>query len=46
MFDFAPVDKHEVQILVDDATDVLSSVPAYAESEATYLLRTGMPIAA
>jgi len=47
MADLVPVDRLEVQILVDNVTDVLSSVPAYAESETTYLLRTGkMPVVA
>jgi hypothetical protein len=33
MFDLALVDKLEVQILIDDVTDPLSSVPDYAESD-------------
>ena len=45
MFDLAPVDKLEVQVLVDNGIDLLSSVPVYAESQATYLLRTRrMPV--
>lgn len=35
MFDLAPVDKLEVQVLVDNGIDLLSSVPVYAESQAT-----------
>jgi len=41
MSDLAPVDKLEVQILIDDVSDLLSSVPDFAESEMGYLLRTG-----
>jgi 7,8-dihydropterin-6-yl-methyl-4-(beta-D-ribofuranosyl)aminobenzene 5'-phosphate synthase len=38
----APVDKVEIQVLVDNATDSLSSIPAHAESEFAYLERHGM----
>ena len=42
-----PLDKLEVQVLVDDVADPLSSVPAYAESEVGYLLRKGkLPVLA
>lgn len=41
MFTLSPVDRLEVQVLVDDVADPLSSVPDYAESEMGYLLRTG-----
>ena len=45
MFELAPIDKLEVQVLVDDVTDPHSSVPDYAESEPSYLMRTGkMPV--
>jgi 7,8-dihydropterin-6-yl-methyl-4-(beta-D-ribofuranosyl)aminobenzene 5'-phosphate synthase len=37
-----PVDRLEVQILVDNATDMLSSTPAHVESEAGGLLRRGI----
>ncbi|HVB79182.1 MAG TPA: MBL fold metallo-hydrolase [Candidatus Binataceae bacterium] len=37
-----PVDKIEIQVLVDNATDSLSSIPAHAESEFAYLERRGM----
>jgi 7,8-dihydropterin-6-yl-methyl-4-(beta-D-ribofuranosyl)aminobenzene 5'-phosphate synthase len=47
MFDLTPVDKLEVQILIDDVTDPLSSVPDYAESDLGYLMRKGkMPVMA
>jgi 7,8-dihydropterin-6-yl-methyl-4-(beta-D-ribofuranosyl)aminobenzene 5'-phosphate synthase len=47
MSNLTPLEKLEVQILVDDVTDPQSSVPAYAESEPNYLMRTGrMPVAA
>ncbi len=39
-----PVDRLEVHILVDNATDSLSSVPAHVESEFSYLQRNGMRI--
>jgi 7,8-dihydropterin-6-yl-methyl-4-(beta-D-ribofuranosyl)aminobenzene 5'-phosphate synthase len=38
----ALVDKIEIQVLVDNATDILSTIPAHAESEFTYLERHGM----
>lgn len=36
-----PVDRVEIQVLVDNATDILSSTPAHVESEAAGLLRRG-----
>jgi 7,8-dihydropterin-6-yl-methyl-4-(beta-D-ribofuranosyl)aminobenzene 5'-phosphate synthase len=36
------VDKVEIQVLVDNATDSLSTIPAHAESEFAYLERQGM----
>lgn len=42
MGSLAPVDKIEIQVLVDNATDGLSSIPAHAESEFAYLERHGM----
>jgi len=38
----APVDKIEIQVLVDNATDSLSTIPAHAESEFACLERHGM----
>jgi 7,8-dihydropterin-6-yl-methyl-4-(beta-D-ribofuranosyl)aminobenzene 5'-phosphate synthase len=38
----ALVDKIEIQVVVDNTTDSLSSIPAHAESEFTYLERHGM----
>ena len=38
----ALIDNIEIQVLVDNATDILSTIPAYAESEFTYLERHGM----
>ena len=38
----ALVDKIEIQVVVDNTTDSLSSIPAHAESEFTYLERQGM----
>ena len=38
----ALVDKIEIQVLVDNATDILSTIPAHAESEFAYLERHGM----
>jgi 7,8-dihydropterin-6-yl-methyl-4-(beta-D-ribofuranosyl)aminobenzene 5'-phosphate synthase len=38
----ATVDKIEIQVLVDNATDSLSTIPAHAESEFAYLERHGM----
>jgi 7,8-dihydropterin-6-yl-methyl-4-(beta-D-ribofuranosyl)aminobenzene 5'-phosphate synthase len=42
MSTLALVDKIEIQVLVDSATDSLSSIPAHAESEFAYLERHGM----
>ncbi len=42
MGNLAPVDKIEIQVLVDNATDSLSSIPAHAESEFAHLERHGM----
>lgn len=42
MATIAPVDKVEIHVLVDNATDSLSTIPAHAESEFTYLERHGM----
>jgi 7,8-dihydropterin-6-yl-methyl-4-(beta-D-ribofuranosyl)aminobenzene 5'-phosphate synthase len=42
MAHLVPVDKLEVQILVDNVTDSLSTIPAFAESEFAYLERHGM----
>jgi 7,8-dihydropterin-6-yl-methyl-4-(beta-D-ribofuranosyl)aminobenzene 5'-phosphate synthase len=39
-----PVDRLEVHILVDNATDSLSSVPRHVESEFYYLHRKGMRV--
>ncbi len=39
-----PVDRLEIHILVDNATDSLSSVPKHVESEFSYLHRKGMRI--
>jgi 7,8-dihydropterin-6-yl-methyl-4-(beta-D-ribofuranosyl)aminobenzene 5'-phosphate synthase len=36
------VDKVEIHVLIDNATDSLSSIPAHAESEFAYLARSGM----
>jgi 7,8-dihydropterin-6-yl-methyl-4-(beta-D-ribofuranosyl)aminobenzene 5'-phosphate synthase len=36
------VDKVEMHVIIDNATDSLSSIPAQAESEFAYLARTGM----
>ncbi|HET6198997.1 MAG: MBL fold metallo-hydrolase [Candidatus Acidiferrales bacterium] len=37
------VDKVEIQVVIDNATDGLSSIPAHAESEFAYLARSGTP---
>ena len=37
-----PVDRVEVDVLVDNVTDSLSSVPRHVENEWTYLWRQGM----
>src|SRR5271154_6578859 len=42
--DLAPVDRLEIHILVDNATDSLSSVPKHVETEFSYLHRKGMRI--
>lgn len=39
-----PVDGLEIHVLVDNTTDSLSSVPAFAETEFSYLRRKGMRI--
>lgn len=39
-----PIDKLEIQILVDNATDSLSSNPTFVESEFAYLKRKGMRV--
>jgi 7,8-dihydropterin-6-yl-methyl-4-(beta-D-ribofuranosyl)aminobenzene 5'-phosphate synthase len=36
------VDKVEIHVVIDNATDSLSSIPAHAESEFAYLARNGM----
>jgi len=36
------VDKVEMHVIIDNATDSLSSIPAHAESEFAYLARSGM----
>jgi 7,8-dihydropterin-6-yl-methyl-4-(beta-D-ribofuranosyl)aminobenzene 5'-phosphate synthase len=36
------LDQIEIQVLVDNATDMLSTIPADAESEFAYLERHGM----
>ena len=38
----ALVDKIEIQVLVDNATDSLSTIPAHAQSEFAVLERHGM----
>lgn len=42
MASIAPIDKVEIHVLVDNATDSLSTIPAHAESEFTFLQRHGM----
>lgn len=44
MANLTPVDRLEIHILVDNATDSLSSVPNHVETEFTYLHRKGMRI--
>jgi 7,8-dihydropterin-6-yl-methyl-4-(beta-D-ribofuranosyl)aminobenzene 5'-phosphate synthase len=44
MANLTPVDKLEIHILVDNATDSLSSVPRHVESEFSYLHRKGMHV--
>jgi 7,8-dihydropterin-6-yl-methyl-4-(beta-D-ribofuranosyl)aminobenzene 5'-phosphate synthase len=42
MVNLAPVDRLEIQVLVDNATDILSITPAHVESEAAGLMRRGV----
>lgn len=42
MASIAPIDKVEIRVLVDNATDSLSTISAHAESEFTFLERHGM----
>src|ERR1700688_2749031 len=42
MVGFEAVDKVEIQVIIDNAADSLSSIPAHAESEFAYLARNGM----
>ncbi len=42
MASIAPIDKVEIHVLVDNATDSLSTIPAHAESEFAFLERHGM----
>jgi 7,8-dihydropterin-6-yl-methyl-4-(beta-D-ribofuranosyl)aminobenzene 5'-phosphate synthase len=44
MTSLAPVDHLEIHILVDNATDSLSSVPKHVETEFSYLHRKGMRV--
>jgi 7,8-dihydropterin-6-yl-methyl-4-(beta-D-ribofuranosyl)aminobenzene 5'-phosphate synthase len=44
MSDLAPVDRLEIHILMDNATDSLSSVPKHIETEFSYLHRKGMKL--
>lgn len=44
MTNLRPVDRLEVHILVDNATDSLSTAPKHVESEFSYLHRNGMRI--
>lgn len=44
MTTLTPVDGIEVQILVDNTTDSLSSIPRFVESEFSYLRRKGMRV--
>ena len=44
MINTRPVDRLEVHVLVDNATDSLSSVPSHVETEFAYLNRKGMRI--
>lgn len=41
-----PVDRLEILVLVDNATDMLSSTPSYVESEAAGLMRRGIRMVA
>lgn len=42
MNSLTPVDRVEIQVLIDNATDSLSTVPEHAETEFAYLARHGM----
>jgi 7,8-dihydropterin-6-yl-methyl-4-(beta-D-ribofuranosyl)aminobenzene 5'-phosphate synthase len=42
MASLAPIDQVEIHVVVDNATDSLSSIPGHAESEFAYLERHGM----
>ena len=44
MTELAAVDRLEIQVLVDNATDMLSSTPAHVESESAGLMRRGIRI--
>ena len=46
MMAIVPIDKVEVQVLVDNAVDSLSTVPGNVEAEWPYLLRHGSPLTA
>ncbi len=39
----APVDKVEIQVLVDNVTDGLSTTPANVENEFAFATRRGLP---
>jgi 7,8-dihydropterin-6-yl-methyl-4-(beta-D-ribofuranosyl)aminobenzene 5'-phosphate synthase len=43
MADLVPLDRIQVQILVDNSTDGLSTVPSHAETELASLVRRGAP---
>ena len=42
MTSITPIEKVEIHVLVDNATDSLSTIPKHAESEFAYLERNGM----
>jgi 7,8-dihydropterin-6-yl-methyl-4-(beta-D-ribofuranosyl)aminobenzene 5'-phosphate synthase len=44
MAELKPIDRVEIHILVDNATDSLSSVPKHVETEFSYLHRKGMRV--
>ena len=44
MAELKPIDRMEIHILVDNATDSLSSVPKHVETEFSYLHRKGMRV--
>ena len=44
MLQLSPVDRLEIHILVDNATDSLSSIPKHIKSEFSYLHRKGMRV--